>query len=168
MEYEGLQKKQGCMKYFTNPKKSPFDCPFRRLTWQVVWIRYRSLSNRPLSVPTLICKRLKNILNYPIERLDQGHLYPLGERRDKHVTGGARNSAPPAPQADALPKELSRQLISWLFGTSTWTEAGAAFGPLQPIHNLLFLYSIQCVGESHSWPLLVRNKYIYEYTYMKY
>jgi hypothetical protein len=29
-----------------------------------------------------------------IERLDQGHLYPLGERGDKHVTGGARTSAP--------------------------------------------------------------------------
>jgi hypothetical protein len=29
-----------------------------------------------------------------IERLDQGHLYPLGEPRDKHVTGGARTSAP--------------------------------------------------------------------------
>ncbi len=33
-----------------------------------------------------------------IERLDQGHLYPLGTgtcmRRDKHVTGGARTSAP--------------------------------------------------------------------------
>ncbi len=28
-----------------------------------------------------------------IKRLDQGHLYPLGERRDKHVTGGARTSA---------------------------------------------------------------------------
>ncbi len=28
-----------------------------------------------------------------IERLDQGHLYPLGERRDKHVTGEARTSA---------------------------------------------------------------------------
>jgi hypothetical protein len=28
-----------------------------------------------------------------IERLDQGHLYPLGERRDKHVTGGMRTSA---------------------------------------------------------------------------
>jgi hypothetical protein len=28
-----------------------------------------------------------------IERLDQGHLYPLRERRDKHVTGGARTSA---------------------------------------------------------------------------
>ncbi len=27
-----------------------------------------------------------------IERLDQGHLYPLGERRDKHVIG-ARTSA---------------------------------------------------------------------------
>jgi hypothetical protein len=24
----------------------------------------------------------------------QGHLYPLGERRDKHVAGGARTSAP--------------------------------------------------------------------------
>ncbi len=29
-----------------------------------------------------------------IERLDQGHPYPLGRRRDKHVTGGARTSAP--------------------------------------------------------------------------
>jgi hypothetical protein len=28
-----------------------------------------------------------------IERLDQGHLYPLGEHRDKHVTGGAQTSA---------------------------------------------------------------------------
>ncbi len=28
-----------------------------------------------------------------IERLDQGHLYPLGRRRDKHVMGGARTSA---------------------------------------------------------------------------
>jgi hypothetical protein len=56
---------------------------------------------------------------YIIERLDQGHLYPLGERRDKRVTGGAQTSAPSAPQADALPKELSRQLISWLFGAST-------------------------------------------------
>jgi hypothetical protein len=41
-----------------------------------------------------------------------------------------RGSPPPAPQADALPKELSRQLISWLFRTSTWPEAGAAFGPI--------------------------------------
>ena len=59
-----------------------------------------------------------------IERLDQGHLYSLGERRDKHVTG------PPAPQAATLPKELSRQLISWLFGTSTWPEVAASTGPL--------------------------------------
>ena len=29
-----------------------------------------------------------------VERLDKGHLYPLGRRRDKHVTGGARTSAP--------------------------------------------------------------------------
>ncbi len=29
-----------------------------------------------------------------VERLDQGHLYPLGECWDKHVTGGARTSAP--------------------------------------------------------------------------
>ncbi len=30
---------------------------------------------------------------YYINTIDQGHLYPLGERRDKHVTGGARTSA---------------------------------------------------------------------------
>jgi hypothetical protein len=73
----------------------------------------------PFAVPGTRCQY--NLLYRTIERLDQGHLYPLGERRDKPPP-------PPAPQADALPKELSRQLISWLFGTSTW--AGAAFGPL--------------------------------------
>jgi hypothetical protein len=51
-----------------------------------------------------------------IERLDQGHLYPLGERQDIHVL------RPPAPQAAALPKELSRQLIRWLFGPSIWVS----------------------------------------------
>ncbi len=45
----------------------------------------------------------------PMERLDQDHLYPLGEHRDKQVTGGAHST-----------KELSRQLICWLFGTSIW------------------------------------------------
>jgi hypothetical protein len=29
-----------------------------------------------------------------IERLDQGHLYPVGERRDKYVTVGARTADP--------------------------------------------------------------------------
>ena len=67
-----------------------------------------------------------------VERLDKGHLYPLGRRRDKHVTGGARTSAPPpAEQANALPKELSRQLISWLFGASNWPSSMTTFGPLQ-------------------------------------
>jgi hypothetical protein len=46
------------------------------------------------------------------------------------MSRAGRDLRPPAPQADALPKELSRQLISWLFGTSTWPEASAAFGPL--------------------------------------
>jgi hypothetical protein len=65
-----------------------------------------------------------------IERLDQGHLYPLGERRDKHVTGGARISALLHRRRTLYLDSLSRQLISWLFGTSTWPEAGVAFGPL--------------------------------------
>jgi hypothetical protein len=39
------------------------------------------------------CQMVFDIIIYTIERLDQGHLYPLGERRDKHVTGGARTSA---------------------------------------------------------------------------
>jgi hypothetical protein len=56
----------------------------------------------------------------------------LSSRRAPRQTCHRRgtNLRPPAPQADDLPKELSRQLISWLFGTSTWPEAGAAFGPL--------------------------------------
>ncbi len=53
-----------------------------------------------------------------IEKLDQGHLYPLEEHRDKPRQGGA-NLRPPAPQAATLPEELSRQFIRWLFGAST-------------------------------------------------
>jgi hypothetical protein len=67
----------------------------------------------------------------PIERLDQGHLYPLGERHagQTMVTGGARTSAPLY-----LKSYLDSLCISWLFGTSTWPEAGAAFGPLHSEH----------------------------------
>jgi hypothetical protein len=67
----------------------------------------------------------------------------LSSRRAPRQTcrGRGANLRPPAPQADALPKELSRQFISWLFGTSTWPEAGAAFGPLQyPNINVLCIY----------------------------
>jgi hypothetical protein len=46
-----------------------------------------------------------------IERPDQGHLYPLGEPCDTCHSRGA-NLRHPAPQARALPKELSRQLIA--------------------------------------------------------
>jgi hypothetical protein len=49
---------------------------------------------------------------------------------DKQWSKAIANLRTPAPQAATLPKELSIQLISWLFGTSTWPEAGAAFGPL--------------------------------------
>jgi hypothetical protein len=62
-----------------------------------------------------------------IERLDQGHLYPLGERRDSR---GA-NLRHLTPQATTLPKELSRQLIRWLFGTSTCPESAYQGRPLQ-------------------------------------
>jgi hypothetical protein len=62
-----------------------------------------------------------------IERLDQGHLYPQGERQDKHVTVRARISD---RRAAALPKRLSKQLIRLLFGTSTWPESGYTARPL--------------------------------------
>jgi hypothetical protein len=65
-----------------------------------------------------------------IERPDQGHLYPLGEPRDTCHSRCA-NLRPPAPQARALPKELSRQLICWLFGTSTWPEGRRYIRPPQ-------------------------------------
>jgi hypothetical protein len=59
------------------------------------------------------------------------------------------------PQAATLPKELSRQLISWLFGTSSWPEAGAAFGPLQYQYNeiimRLYFYEIYI-------PSMIRRK----------
>jgi hypothetical protein len=45
------------------------------------------------------------------------------------------NLQPPVPQAATLPKELSRQLIRWLFGTSTWPESGYTARPLQ---NFIF------------------------------
>jgi hypothetical protein len=57
---------------------------------------------------------------------------------EKHVTGGARTSTP-APQAATLPKELYRQLISWLFGASTWASSTTTFGPLQYLHFLQFI-----------------------------
>jgi hypothetical protein len=56
---------------------------------------YVALNVRALNVhQTLASPRVSNHVGVTtIERLDQGHLYPLGERRDKHVTGGARTSA---------------------------------------------------------------------------
>jgi hypothetical protein len=65
-----------------------------------------------------------------IERPDQGHLYPLGEPRDTCHSQGA-NLRPPAPQARTLPNELCRQLICWLFGTSTWPGGGRYIRPPQ-------------------------------------
>jgi hypothetical protein len=52
-----------------------------------------------------------------IERLYQGHLYPLGECRDKHVTDGVRTSD--LLRRSTYRATVSRQLIRWLFGTST-------------------------------------------------
>jgi hypothetical protein len=79
--------------------------------------------------PLASLRVLNHVRVTTIEKLDQGHLYPLGERHAGQTM--VTNLRTPAPQAATLPKELSRQLISWLFGTSTWPEAGAAFGPLQ-------------------------------------
>jgi hypothetical protein len=70
------------------------------------------------------------ILKGVIERLDQGLSSRRATCRTTNGHGRGANLRTPAPQAATLPKELSRQLISWLFGTSTWPEAGAAFGPL--------------------------------------
>ncbi len=57
----------------------------------------------------------------------------LSSRRAPRQTchGHGANLRPPASQAAALPKELSRQLIRWLFGTSTWPGAGGVRDPLQ-------------------------------------
>ncbi len=57
-----------------------------------------------------------------IERLDQGHLYPLGEHPGDTSSLPSPGIEPGshASQAGTLPKELSRQLIHWLFGTSSW------------------------------------------------
>ncbi len=57
----------------------------------------KSLTSSPVFNPLdilLLYAKDDVIYKSTIERLDQGHLYPLGERRDEHVTGGARTSAP--------------------------------------------------------------------------
>ncbi|MFN9908603.1 MAG: hypothetical protein ACK56F_21165, partial [bacterium] len=59
-------------------------------------------------------------------------LYPLGEHHAGQTCHGrGANLSTPAPHAATLPKELSRQLIRWLFRTSTWAEASCTTGPLQ-------------------------------------
>jgi hypothetical protein len=57
----------------------------------------------------------------------------LSSRRAPRQTcpGRGANLRPPGDQADALTKELSRQLISWLFGASTWPSPMTTFSPLQ-------------------------------------
>ncbi len=69
----------------------------------------------------------------------QGHHYretwsgsSLSSREASRQTchGRGVNLRPPAEQANALPKELSRQLISWLFGASTRPSSMTTFGPL--------------------------------------
>ncbi len=51
---------------------------------------------------------------------DQGHLYPNRTRASRM---GSEHSS----------KEPSRQLICWLFGTTTWAEAGAATTTARPL-----------------------------------
>ncbi len=66
-----------------------------------------------------------------IERLDQGHLYPLRERRDKHVPGGARTSALLHRRRllylKSYPDSLSAGYSEPLLGRHLLTT----FGPLQ-------------------------------------
>ncbi len=89
------------------------------------------------------CSKSEPLASPRVFESGRGHHYretwpgsSLSSRRAPRQTchGRGANLRPPAPQADALPKELSRQLISWLFRTSTWPEAGAAFGPLHRGH----------------------------------
>ena len=54
----------------------------------------------------------------------------LSSRRAPRQTCQGRGANLRPPQADALPKELSRQLISWLFGASIWPSSMKTFGPL--------------------------------------
>ena len=51
--------------------------------------------------------------------------------RTNNGYGRGANLRTPAPQAATLPKELSRQLISWIFRASTWPSPTTTFGPLQ-------------------------------------
>jgi hypothetical protein len=74
--------------------------------------------------------RLHNMCT--IERLDQGHLYPNLEVPG--LTCPGRESNPGFPRG----KEPSRQLICWLFGTSTWAEAGCTTRPLQYIYTRFY------------------------------
>ena len=70
-----------------------------------------------------------------IERLDQGHLYPLGERRDKHVTGGARTSALLKSYSDSLYAGYSEPLLGLRPGLQPVLYMGA------PVH-------VQCASDA--------------------
>ena len=63
------------------------------LNWEVGRIALASAAtlNVHQALSKSVCFESRRGHHY--ERLDQGHLYPLGRRRDKHVTGGARTSA---------------------------------------------------------------------------
>jgi len=111
-----------------------------------------------------------------IERLDQGHLCPLGEHRDKHVTVGAWpvKLQLPAPQASTLPKELSRQLIRWttkesfstcaawlsalLWRADRWQSSHRCAAPDPPAHRYAATGSLHL--NINKWWQIVRKKWI--------
>jgi hypothetical protein len=93
------------------------------LNWEVGRIALASAAT--LSVHQASPRVLNHVGVTTLERLDQGHLYPLGERhaRQTMVTGGARTSAP-------LHHRRPLYLKTALFGASTWSSSMTTFGPL--------------------------------------
>ena len=97
------------------PQGSPSACVYMDSTGCRPNSPCKALGFIPFQGPRLHTLQVRVFSNHvgvtTIERPDQGHLYPLGEPRDTCHSRGA-NLRPPAPQASALPKELSRQLIA--------------------------------------------------------
>ncbi len=83
------------------------------------------------------------------ERLDQGHLYPLGEHRDKHAMVGARTSAP-LHRRRVLYLKSYLQLIHRIFGTSTEK-------PIITVNigeDVQYRVWIKCVPQPDTMPIL--------------
>jgi hypothetical protein len=89
---------------------------------------------------------------------DQGHLYPLLEVPGLTCPGRGSTRASRVGSNHSR-KEPSRQLICWLFGTTTWAEAGATSRPLHGSPQCMCRHGLNwvlpnspCIASRHGAP----------------